>query len=246
MDRRFHVYCVGSAKSGTHSIASIFAQNYASSHEPEHSSLIQAILARAAGELSDRRLSALLADRDERLRLEMDSSQLNGSVIAHLAALFPASRFILTIRDVYSFVNSAIDHHMARAGGSENWRRMNQHKFGGFPHTPHDRILEEKGLYPLNGYLAYWSRHNQCVLRAVSPDRLLIVRTNEIGQSMERIAGFAGVDIQTLDRTSSHAYPAVQKLNVLATLDRAYVEDRVHDHCHATMTRFFPNLVFHA
>jgi hypothetical protein len=172
----------------------------------------------------------------------MDSSQLNASVIEHLVELFPDARFILTIRDVYSFVNSAIDHHMARAGGSETWRLMNRHKCGGFSHSSHDAPLKEKGLFPLEGYLSYWARHNEAVLRAVPPSRLLIVKTREIGASFERIAEFVGVSIDTLDRQSAHAYPAVQKLNVLGCLDSDYLEDRVHTHCHALMSKFYPGL----
>jgi len=241
-DRRFRAYCVGSAKSGTHSIAAIFDRDYAAAHEPEHKPMIETILARDAGNLSDRQIARFLTDRDRRLALEMDSSQLNGHVIADLVALFPLARFVLTIRDVYSFVNSAIDHHIARAGGSETWRRMNQLKFGGCPHCPHDAPLADRGLFPLQGYLTYWTRHNQTILDVVPPDRLLPVGTNDISGSLPQIARFLGIECETLDASRSHQYPAVEKLNILGRLDPDYLEDRVNVHCAPLMTRFFPDV----
>jgi hypothetical protein len=169
----------------------------------------------------------------------MDSSQLNGHVIESLVALFPRAKFVLTIRDVYSFVNSAIDHHIARAGGSEAWKRMNLVKFGNAVHSASDGPLAERGLFPLDGYLAYWVRHNQTVMDTVPPDRLLVVRTHEISGSLPQIAGFLRIESQTLDGSRSHEYPALEKLNVLGLLDPAYVEERVEAHCAPLMAQFF-------
>lgn len=38
--QKFRAYCVGTAKSGTHSVSAIFEKNYRASHEPEGAQLI--------------------------------------------------------------------------------------------------------------------------------------------------------------------------------------------------------------
>src|SRR4051794_31876170 len=75
--RRFHAYCVGMAKSGTHSIAGLFAKNYRTAHEPEDGLLVDALLAASRKAVDAAGLARLLRARDRRLRLEMDSSALN-------------------------------------------------------------------------------------------------------------------------------------------------------------------------
>ena len=238
--RRFQAMCVGTAKSGTHSMAGIFGREYSAAHEPEHRVMIDAILARQDGEVSREQLGEMLLERDRRLDLEMDSSQLNGHLIDLLVELFPEAKFVLTIRDVYSFVNSAIDHHVAHGGGSEVWRRINRVKFGGFEHGRYDGPLGEVGAFPLAGYLSYWVRHNQGVLDLVPAERLLVVRTNEIGESFPSIADFVGIEADTLDVGRAHEYPAVRKLNLLGRLDSAFVEECVKKTCGGLMGKYFP------
>ena len=75
--RKAHLYCVGTAKSGTHSIAAIFRDRLRSDHEPENQEVIRAILDLAAGRLDDEALRRYVLERDRRLWLEVDSSQLN-------------------------------------------------------------------------------------------------------------------------------------------------------------------------
>ncbi len=43
--RAFHAYCIGTQKSGTHSIAGLFQPLYKAAHEPEHYELFQLLLA---------------------------------------------------------------------------------------------------------------------------------------------------------------------------------------------------------
>ncbi|EDN71821.1 hypothetical protein BGS_1208 [Beggiatoa sp. SS] len=43
--RAFHAYCIGTQKSGTHSIAGLFQPRYQAAHEPEHYELVQLLLA---------------------------------------------------------------------------------------------------------------------------------------------------------------------------------------------------------
>ncbi len=61
--RRTHVYCVGTAKSGTHSIDSIFRDHLRSAHEPQSGRVIKTILKVASGEMSKGALRKFLRKR---------------------------------------------------------------------------------------------------------------------------------------------------------------------------------------
>src|SRR5206468_2339366 len=208
--RRLRAYCVGTAKSGTHSLGAIFERSYAAEHEAKHRPMIQAVLDRAAGKMDDAQAEEFIRRRDRELGLEMDSSQLNGAFVDIMARLFPDAKFILTIRDCYSFLDSITDHTLAR-DVSQRWVAFRKQRFGGFKHAPQERILAEQGLFPLDGYLTYWSRHNEYVLRHVPVERLLVVRTNEIRQSIPKMAEFLGIPANSLDAGQSHSYPAANR-----------------------------------
>lgn len=69
--RRFQAYCVGTGKSGTHSIAALFKSQYRSLHEPESRLVIETILAAADGLINTRELHKFVKQQDNRLWLEM-------------------------------------------------------------------------------------------------------------------------------------------------------------------------------
>ena len=67
--RRFHAFCVGAFKSGTHSIAGMLMHRYRSSHEPRVPELISAVLALSRGEIAKHDLQRLVHRRDRALWL---------------------------------------------------------------------------------------------------------------------------------------------------------------------------------
>ena len=239
--RRFHAFGLGSAKSGTHSIAAIFQNSYSSAHEAEHAKMISAILQRSERSLPDAAVRRWLLRRDRRLGLELDSSQLNASFADLLPDLFPEARFILTIRDCYSFLESVIDHQLSRPD-SPDWRQMRALRFGGFEYQPQEQALIRRGLYPLAGYLSYWARHNQHVLDCIPSERLLVVRTTEIADSIHQIAHFLEIDPESIDITQCHAYPAKQRFGVLSQIDHDFIEHQVATYCSSIMNQFFPQV----
>src|SRR5437764_6285308 len=62
--RRLRAYCVGTAKSGTHSLGAIFERSYAAEHEAKHRPMIQAVLDRAAGKMDDAQAEEFIRRRD--------------------------------------------------------------------------------------------------------------------------------------------------------------------------------------
>ena len=59
-------------------------------------------------------LQQLVHRRDKALWLEMEASAFNVHVLDLLVQEFPHARFILTIRDCYSWVDSALNHQLGR------------------------------------------------------------------------------------------------------------------------------------
>lgn len=241
--RQAHFYCVGTAKSGTHSIAAIFGGQLRVAHEPECEQVIDVILAHAAGRIDRKKLRRYVLERNRRLWLDVDSSQLNVFFLDILVELFPDARFVLAIRNPYSWLDSFINHQLAR-GGSRKWVQMRDFRFrpDRYTHPPGERILKEKGLYTLDGYLSYWAYHNQTVIDTVPPDRLLIVRTDKISEWAEEIVRFAGVSSSYLVQENAHAFKAEAKLRLLDQVAQEHLEGRVKEYCADLMTRFFPEI----
>ena len=242
VNRRFRAYCVGTAKSGTHSLAAIFARSYVAEHEAKHRPMIQAALDRMSGAMTDAQAEEFIRQRDAELALEMDSSQLNGPFVDVIARLFPEAKFILSMRDCYSFLDSITDHSLAREV-STRWIEFRKHRFGGLAHEPEEQVLAEQGLFPLEGYCRYWAEHNEFILQHVPAERLLVVRTNEIRQSIPKIAEFLGIAENSLDKAQSHSYPAANRFGIISQLDRDFVEQKVQQHCGDLMRRFYPELM---
>jgi hypothetical protein len=237
--RRFQVYGVGTARSGTHSLTSLFASGYRASHEPLHERLMAMILERHAGTLSSAALRAELRERDRTLWLELDSSQLNYFVLQDLRAIAPDAKFILTARDCRSWLTSFIDHQIS-GPTSERWVQMRKLRFERKePHPPEERALKERGLFTLDGYLGYWARHNREVLETVPSDRLLVLPTERIDQSGAELARFLSIDPSLLAPSRAHSNKAVKKHDILAELDPGYLEDAFQRNCADVMRALF-------
>lgn len=241
--RKAHLYCVGTAKSGTHSIKAIFADQLRSYHEPESDRLIDIILDRAAGRIDDAALRRYVLKRDRRLWLDVDSSQLSFFLLDELVDLFPDARFILTIRNPYAWLDSFINHQLA-CGCSNKWSLMRDFRFrpDKNTHLRGELILKKKGLYTLDGYLSYWAHHNRTVIDSVPEDRLLIVRTDKISVYLQEMADFAGVYTNNLKPENSHVFRAKAKFNILDRVDSEFLKYKMKEHCSDLIARFFPEI----
>jgi Sulfotransferase domain len=241
--RNTHIYCTGTAKSGTHSIEALLSHQLRSAHEPESHRTIDLVFNAAAGRVDESKLNRYLLRRDRRLWLEVDSSQLNVFLLRNLVELFPAAKFILTIRNPYSWLDSFINHQLAH-GGTDKWIQMRNFRFRPdiYTHQQEELILKENGLYTLDGYLSYWGYHNRTVIDTIPEDRLLIVRTDKITENVEEIAAFVGIPSSKLRKESSHAFKAKAKFGLLDQIAKEYLEHKVNEHCGDLVAQFFPEI----
>jgi Sulfotransferase domain len=226
------LYGVGTGKSGTHSLAAVFERHYRSAHEAEAKELMEVLFEVWAGTRPWSDVSAVLVERDARLDLEVDASLVNGEVVSDLVALHPDARFVLTVRDPWSWLDSMANHSLAHAT-PDHWTRWRDLRFRSaeLTHPPEEAVLAEHGLYTVDGYLGSWARHNRMVLEAVPADRLFVVRTEDLGARLGQLATFAGVPAATLDASRVHEFPAAGQYGVIAQLDPEYVAERIDHHC---------------
>lgn len=246
--RRFHLYCVGAPKTGTMSMAQLFRKYYRAAHEPGMAALAGVVEATYAGAIGRQELRRFLRAHDRERRLEMESSHPIALFCGELVQVFPEAKFILTVRDCHSWLDSAINQHLGDLRHPDPhqpayWKRLNDLYFGrAGGHPPAERVLEQAGLYTLDGYLSFWAAHYRRVLDAVPEDRLLVVRTDRLSRELDRIARFAGIPADTLDATRRHSHRTAAKYDLVAQIDRAYLDEKVDRHCAELMRRFFPEM----
>jgi hypothetical protein len=241
--RRAQIYCVGIGKSGTHSICGMFLNGVRAEHEPQAPQLIVKVLDWREGRISERQFTDWLLARDRKMALEVDSSGLNFHLIDILLREFPNAKFILSVRDCYTWLDSVTNHQLRFPEVGE-WQLMRDYRFGrsGFSHAPGGEILQEKKLYPLESYLFRWATHNNEVLAKIPAEKLFIVRTDQIKKRALEIVDFTGLPRSSIRLDLTHAFQNEEKQLSLRQLDRAHLERLVEKHCRPLMTRFFPEI----
>lgn len=241
--RRLDVCCCGLSKTGTHSMAGIF-ENYHSRHHPDARVRLALSIATLKGDVDLAYASKVLKQRDHKLWLEMESSTLAGILIEPLAEACPEKKFIITIRDVYSWCDSWIDHNInspprpASGFASLDRIRLREHDF---PPTKFDTPLVELGFPSLASYFQLWASHNARVLGAVPPERVFILKTSEIIDRIPEIECWVGVGPDMLRADRGWLEATSKKHGVLGKLDPSYVQDTAMQFCGSLMERFFPD-----
>ncbi|MGV2873397.1 hypothetical protein [Colwellia sp. E150_009] len=243
--RNFKAYCVGTAKSGTHSVAAIFNQNFRSRHEPNGDHLIYLKNEVNQGRMETADLLLFLKNRDIRNNLHMESSDFAGYFVKEFIQLDSDAKFILPIRDCYSFLDSIINHQINNPVEHDCiWklgRDLNYNASGDIFSNEEVVLNSYNGLYPIKGYLQYWAKRNIEVLNQVSSANLLVFKTSLIKDNLKNISQFLGISTKSLNINSSHSFKAPKKHNLLSQINTDYIEQLVIETgCQEVMKEFFP------
>ena len=92
-------------------------------------------------------------------------------------------------------------------------------------------------MLPIASYLRYWAELPDRVLREVPPERLCVVRTEDLDDSNARLAEFVGVDPSTIEVV--HTNKNRSRTGLLATVPRELVVERAAELCAPLMERFW-------
>jgi len=171
----------------------------------------------------------------------MESAHVLHHCIDELVHQFTSAKFILTIRHPCKWINSEINQNV-KIDPNLHWKRVQKKRYVRPPYefTSYDKELERYNLHPVSKYFQYWARHNTKVLQAIPSDRLLVVRTTDIGNRLSDIADFLDIQDTLLDKTKSHSYKRSSKeLNIFELADPEYVKSMALKHCGSLVERFF-------
>lgn len=239
--RKIHAYCVGMPKTGTTSIYAMLDSNYRSEHEPEYQVVSRFLYSNPTREEK----IDFFKKRDEQLWLELESSWFIGHCIDVFVEQFKEAKFIFTVRDCYSWLDSIINNqinyqHPDDEDYDHTWLKV---LFGELPQTYADeeKVLAEYELYSLDTYLSYWANENEKILNAIPSDRVLLIRTHELSNKKTAIADFLGISLDTFDQRKQASNQALAKHHVLDKIDSDYLEEKYEKHCSQLMQRLFPD-----
>ncbi len=236
------MFCVGQAKSGTTSLYGLLASTYRTAHEPERAHTLGMILKQAQGEIDEATFRAYLRRRDQRLNLEYDIAWANQFIIDHLLAVFPDAKFIVLIRDPYTWIESMIGHFMSRQIPPDVWSFMDWwFQLERYPHTSFDSALAAQGIYAIAALLNAWNQHAKMCRQLIPPERCLVLRTRELNDSHQTIADFLNIPVSTLNIRQKHLNQRTWtgQLNSFISLD--YLNEAVASIC-SESSHYFPEI----
>ncbi len=238
--RLLHAFCIGSPKSGTTSFAAIFDQNYRASHEPDRVDMIKVINTHYQNIISDQQYIDWLIKRDKRIWLDIESTGFLGYRPDLLYRAYPDSKYILTIREPLSWMDSMMNHTINYPPTSEDviamWHEIFfQEKLN--PFSEKDRVLKQHKVYSIEAYLKYWSQSFQSIVNTFPEDKLLVMKTEDIKSKPELVADFLDVSTSTLNLGDGHKNVAPEKYNLLSLVSDEYIEEMLEVHCRSSITR---------
>jgi hypothetical protein len=239
--RRFRAFCVGLPKTGTTSVGTIF-ENYRSA-KVAGSSLERLGCDVREDSRAAEAARAFVLRRDAEEWLEMDPSSANWMILGVLKEQFPDSRFILTIRDCYSWCDSMLNVLIGRTAANdfvespELFKRMLGCELDWFRDAETALRHSEPILEKL---LEFWAQQAKTALECPS-DRTLVIRTSEISSSLKVMADFVGVPPETLLPERTHSRQTDRKFDILRRIDRHALEAAFGRHADSDFMRaYFP------
>lgn len=235
--RKAHVYCIGAAKTGTTSISHIFNGPLRSAHEPNVTATTKLVIQYLNGELNDERCAKALKQRDKKMNLELESSHPLGYFAPHLAKMFPAAKFVITIRDPRSWLKSRLNFHLHRK--PDEWTEYrdfiwSRHHTG---YTQEESHLEANGLYSIEAYLRQYSEQYRIIFDSIPHERRIVIKTNEISHKIDEISHFIGISNSGLE--PSHTNKMNVDDSIYDQINDEFINSKVYECCGWIIDEFF-------
>jgi len=243
--RRFQAYGIGAAKTGTVALAAMLRPRYRSAHEPSFHETIDLVMTVASGMIDGGEMRRRLRKRDRDLWLEMESSHLMVAFCRDLVDEFPNAKFILTVRECRNWLDSIINQHLNVDVSERPKERAFRNLLYGAVQEPRDKndeLLLSRGLFSVTGYLMAWAQHNETVIEAVPDDRLLVLRTENLSESIPQISAFLGIPVSSIGLRSQRYHVAPRRHGVVDMLSQRELELRVQETCGQVVLRLNEHL----
>lgn len=235
--RKFILFCVGAPKTGTKSIANIFKKNYRSKHEPRYDQFAELTNKRWNHNFIKENLHNYFRRRDRELWLECESSHPIAWFSDILQEELPDSKFILTVRDCCSWLNSILNQHSKFTPNPQSEAYKLRQLFFSDESKHEFPELREASLFTIDGYLTYWSDHNDFVLNSVPKERLLVLPTQKISHNMDLVADFVNIEASSLDIKKSHSHQRKNSNDLINEVDPAILRNKINENCLSTIKK---------
>jgi len=241
--RKFQVYCVGLPRSGTHSVASMFRNKYRAEHEPYAGATIKMIEDVIRGRSSEKKVLEHLYIRDRFMQLELESAHYLYQFIPQLLELFPESKFILTVREPKSWLESEMNKNYQSVHG-KIWSRLEALRYGIYNNSFENTAIGKlEGVYPVSSYLQYYVGHIDFVLRNVTEQKLLVLDTFTLKENIDRICEFTGAEKNHLNLSGIHSAKRKQKkIRINDLLEEEKLNSSIDTYCRAFIENNLPML----
>lgn len=228
--RAFQAFCVGLPRSGTHSLTSMFRKHFRSQHEALAGVTLPLLIRYKTNGLSWHSMRSFLLGRDKLLWSEMDSAHYLHLVARELAELFPKAVFIVTVREPLSWLESEINQELASP--AKGWDDYASFRYGQFNAPKEKELPESSRIFGIGAYLQYWRAHVTTVLAHTPPERTLILTTDSLPRSRDRLAGFLNIRPIDIDSRASHAAQRMHKPFRLSDhWPLPYLQAQADDYC---------------
>jgi len=218
----------------------MFARSFPSDHEFQVEDVLDTLVNRISGSMTDAEIRAFVRNRAATKPLVMDSCGAHFGILDILVEEFPEAKFLLTLRSVYSWMNSCVGKlygDFVGGWGSRAGDFMNALTF-----LPDGTLLLEDrsgSKICLEQMMKAWVSINRRIQQVVPADRLLMLNTEELARSTGAIASFCGIEESLLD--GCHSNPG-QSSDFLKGFDAGKLQRLVDRHCSELMTERYPGV----
>jgi len=241
---RFHAYGVGLPKTGTTSLSAMMA-NYRTGHEASLDWLSDAAVARVRNQIDDDSFWGFVRARFVPLRGEMDVVTCHHMYVDILQEKYPKAKFVVTYRDVRSWVNSLL-------GLVTIWRRtpldrrrdrdwyrsygdwISEGTFSIDPADPRDDTAALPAL------MRSWASYMHSMQALLPPERTIWIKTPELTLKLPELAEFLKIPVDSIIEEDVHRNKSSATLDRFTIAHRTEIDHVYTEYCARLMAEHFP------
>lgn len=230
---------VGPLSAGSTTLYRLF-RRYHAIHECFPNGVIERAEAARRGTLPEAAVVEYLGSRDEVLgRPDIVSSFENLFVLPQLASAFPQAHFLLTVRDVFSW----LDHTL-------RWIVWHNTRFGeshigllpGFRLcTISHEQFQSSGPVIVSVLLRYWRDSWHVMEEDCPPERSLLLQTHTILERRSEIARFLCIPPESLEIEAANQFKTYPPEPAIDRAWREWIPDLIDEETRALMRHLFPD-----